>query len=127
MTGMTGRRRGSAAEIVHVAVAAINRHDLAGFLACFDDQYRSEQPRHPERNFTGVERVAANWRSNLDAMADLEWEVLGMVEQGDRVAAEVRWEGTRSNGEHWREQGVILYTVRAGLIVAGRLYVEPVD
>jgi hypothetical protein len=108
-------------------VAAINRRDLARFLTFFDAAYRSEQPLHPERNFSGVERVATNWRANLAAMADLHWELLGLTSQGDVVVAELSWSGTRSNGEIWREQGVILYAVHKAQIVAGRLYMEPVE
>jgi limonene-1,2-epoxide hydrolase len=123
---MPERRVGSPAHVVEAAVEAINRHDLGAFLASFDEGYRSEQPRHPERNFTGVERVAANWRGNLHAMADLHWETLGLHSQGSLVITELRWSSTRANGERWREQGVILYTVREGRIVAGRLYMEPI-
>ena len=30
---------------------AINKHDLDAFVACFDPDYRSEQPAHPAREF----------------------------------------------------------------------------
>ena len=29
---------------------AQNRHDLDAFVACFDSDYRSEQPVHPDRS-----------------------------------------------------------------------------
>ena len=46
---------------------AQNRHDLDAFLACFDSDYRSEQPVHPDRAFTGSEQVRGNGRPFLMA------------------------------------------------------------
>src|SRR5947209_11573753 len=34
-------------------IQALNRHDLDAMVACFAPDFRSEQPIHPERNFTG--------------------------------------------------------------------------
>ena len=34
---------------------AINRHDLEALAACFDPDYRSEFPAHPDRTFGGHE------------------------------------------------------------------------
>jgi hypothetical protein len=39
---------------------AQNGHDLDAFVACFDPQYRSEQPVHPDRAFVGSEQVRSN-------------------------------------------------------------------
>ena len=36
--------------------AAQNAHDLEGMLACFHDDYRSEQPLFPARTFQGSGR-----------------------------------------------------------------------
>ena len=43
--------------------AAINDHDLDAFVACFADDYRSEQPAHPSRSFRGADKVRENWVS----------------------------------------------------------------
>jgi ketosteroid isomerase-like protein len=112
--------------VIESIVEAINTRDLSRFLAHFDERYVSQQPLHRERDFVGVERVETNWRQNLEAMADLRWDVLDLIAAGEMVATELRWSGTRASGERWAQQGVIIYTVRDGLIVAGRLYVEPV-
>ena len=124
---MSDRRAATPSAVVESAVAAINRRDLTAFLARFEADYRSEQPRHPERNFIGLERVKRNWRSNLEAMADLRWDLLNVAVSGDQVMAELVWSGTRVTGERWLEQGVIVYTVRDDRISAGRVYMEPVD
>jgi hypothetical protein len=39
---------------------AQNGH-LDAFVACFDPQYRSEQPVHPDRALVGSEQVRKNW------------------------------------------------------------------
>ena len=41
-------------------VQAMNAHDLEAHVACFRDDYRSEQPAHPARTFTGREQVRQN-------------------------------------------------------------------
>lgn len=46
---------------------AINQHDLEAMLECFDPEYRSEQPRHPNRGFGGKEQVRKNWSRMLDS------------------------------------------------------------
>jgi hypothetical protein len=38
--------------------AAQNQHDLEAFLACFDPNYKCEQPAHPDRAFGGENRSA---------------------------------------------------------------------
>jgi hypothetical protein len=40
---------------------AMNAHDLEAHVACFREDYRSEQPAHPARTFTGREQVRENW------------------------------------------------------------------
>jgi hypothetical protein len=49
------RARGPAvtADVLERSRDAQNRHDLDAFLECFDSGYRSEQPVHPDRAFTG--------------------------------------------------------------------------
>ena len=39
--------------------AAQNAHDLEGMLACFHEDYRSEQPQFPARTFEGIGQVRA--------------------------------------------------------------------
>ena len=56
---------------------AINRHDLEAFVACFAPDYRSEQPAHPGRAFTGSEQVRKNWATFFAGVPDLQAELLG--------------------------------------------------
>jgi hypothetical protein len=41
----------------------MNHHDARAVAAFFADDYRSEQPLHPNRGFGGSEQVLANWTS----------------------------------------------------------------
>ena len=41
------------ADVLERSRDAHSRHDLDAFLDCFDSGYRSEQPVHPDRAFTG--------------------------------------------------------------------------
>lgn len=50
-----------ATEVLERLGDAQNAHDLAAFVVCFDPAYRSEQPVHPHRAFTGREQVRENW------------------------------------------------------------------
>jgi len=41
-------------------ISALNRHDLDAMVACFAPDFRSEQPFHPGRSFTGQAGVRKN-------------------------------------------------------------------
>jgi ketosteroid isomerase-like protein len=102
--------------------AAMNRHDLEAMLECFDPDYRSEQPLHPNRGFGGKEQVRKNWSRMLDSFPDFEVELLGHATSEGTVWSEWRWRATGLN-----MAGVTLLGVRDGRIVWGRLYMEPVE
>jgi ketosteroid isomerase-like protein len=95
---------------------AINRHDLDAFAACFDPDYRSQQPAHPAREFRGRDQVRKNWSTLLQEIPDLE---AGM--------GEWHWHGTRANGERFEMRGVTVMGTCNGRIVWGRLYMEEVE
>jgi hypothetical protein len=102
--------------------AAMNRHDLEAMLECFDPDYRSEQPLHPNRGFGGKEQVHKNWSRMLDSFPDFEVELLGHAYSEGTLWSEWRWSATGLN-----MAGVTLFGVRDGRIVWGRLYMEPVE
>ncbi len=107
--------------------AAQNAHDLEGMLACFDEDYRSEQPQFPARTFQGIDQVRANWSALLDAMPDFRAEVLRSAVDGDVVFVEVHWTGTKVDGTRLEERGVIITGIRDDRIAWGRLYVGDVE
>ena len=106
---------------------AMNRHDLEAFLACFDPDYRSEQPAHPARGFGGREQVRKNWAALFAAVPDFHAELLRAAEQGDTAWTEWHWHGTRRDGSALDIRGVTLFGVRDDRIVWGRLYMEETE
>ena len=50
---------------------AMNRRDLAAFVACFAHDYASEQPAHPHRRFRGATQVERNWAAMFAKAAGL--------------------------------------------------------
>ena len=106
---------------------AQNRHDLDAFLDCFDPAYRSEQPVHPDRAFTGREQVRRNWAAVFDGMPDFQAELLGSAQAGDARWAEWHWHGTRADGTRLEIRGVTILGIQHDRIVWGRLYLEDVD
>ena len=46
--------------------AAMNAHDIEAFVECFEEDYESEQPAHPDRAFRGREHVRRNWSAIFD-------------------------------------------------------------
>ena len=108
-------------------VDAQNAHDLDAMLECFDPAYKSEQPPHPARSFTGTDQVRKNWSALLAAVPDFRADVLRTAATADTVWAESRWSGTKADGSPLEEMIVIILGVAGGRIVWGRLYGEEVE
>jgi hypothetical protein len=106
---------------------AQNRHDLDSFVDCFDPAYRSEQPVHPDRAFTGREQVRRNWAAVFDGVPDFQAELLGSAQAGDAHWAEWYWHGTRVDGTRLEMRGMTIFGIQHDRIVWGRLYLEDVD
>ena len=112
---------------MHRLTAAQNAHDLEGMLACFHEDYRSEQPLFPTRTFQGIDQVRANWSALLDAIPDFRAETLCSAVDGDTVFVEVHWTGTKADGSPLDERGVLITSIRDDRIAWARLYVDEVD
>ncbi len=67
---------------------AKNRHDLETFVGCFSSTYRSGQPCHPKRTFTGNARVRRNWGTGVAAMPDFRADLLQAVQGSDTLWTE---------------------------------------
>jgi ketosteroid isomerase-like protein len=113
--------------LVDRLTAAQNAHDIDAMLACFHEDYRSEQPQFPSRTFQGVEQVRANWSALLDAMPDFHAEALRTAVDGDVIFVEVHWTGTKADGAPLEERGVLILGTRDDRIAWGRLYVGEVE
>jgi ketosteroid isomerase-like protein len=115
------------AEVVERLHHAMNRHDLEAFLACFDRDYRSEQPAHPNRGFGGREQVEKNWSALFEGIPDFHAELVASATEGDTLWSEWHWTGTRANEAPLDIRGVTLFRIENGRIVTGRLYMEEVE
>ena len=113
--------------VLEQLTAAMNRHDLGAFVACFDPDYESEQPAHPDRRFRGRAQVERNWAAMFGGLPDFKAEVLRSTVAGDSVWVEWRWTGTRADGTRLDACGACIFGVRAGRLAWGRLYMEDVD
>jgi hypothetical protein len=106
---------------------AMNQHDLDAFLACFNSDYRSEQPAHPNRGFGGRDQVEKNWTSLFEGIPDFHAELLASSLESDSVWCEWRWTGTRTDGVPLDLRGVTIFGIENDQIVSGRLYMEEVE
>ena len=114
-------------EVIDRLAAAMNAHDLDAAAGFFHEDYRSEQPAHPGRAFTGRGQMRANWEAMFAGIPDFCAEICRSVQDGDTTWTEWRWSGTRSGGQAFAMRGVTLFEVTGGQIVAGRLYLEEVE
>ena len=107
--------------------AAMNAHDIEAFVACFHEDYESEQPAHPDRAFRGRDQVRENWSAIFEGVPDFASELIGAEATGEIEWSEWRWRGTQADGTPLDMAGVIVGGVRDGRLRWARLYVEPVE
>ena len=106
---------------------ALNDHDLDAITTCFDPDYDSEQPAHPDRSFRGREQVRKNWTQILGAVPDLKAELKRWAAHGDEVWTEWEWRGTGRDSGPWVMRGVTIQGLRDDVIAWMRLYMEPIE
>jgi SnoaL-like domain len=114
-------------DILERLLTAQNRHDLEEFVGCFDANYRSEQPVHPDRAFVGSEQVRKNWSAVFEGVPDFRAELLRSTREDEAWWAEWHWCGTHADGTRLDMRGVTIFGVEADRITWGRLYLEDVD
>jgi len=107
--------------------AAMNSHDLEALVACFDEDYESAQPAHPDRAFRGREQVRANWSAIFSGVPDFRAELVRSNAAGDTAWSEWRWVGTQADGDRLDMAGVIVLGVRDDHVAWARLYIEPIE
>jgi ketosteroid isomerase-like protein len=113
--------------VIDRLTAAQNAHDLEAMLACFHEDYRSEQPLFPARTFQGIQQVRANWSALLDGVPDFRAEISRSAVDGDTLFVEIHWTGTKADGTPLDERGVIIMGIRDDRIAWGRLYADEVE
>jgi ketosteroid isomerase-like protein len=113
---MSGAVQDHARAVSERLAQAINAHHLEAQLACFHDDYRSEQPAHPARTFTGRDQVRQNWSKLFESIPDFQAEVLRVAVVGNEEWAEWVWQGTKEDGTPLEERGVSIFGIRDGRI-----------
>jgi ketosteroid isomerase-like protein len=109
-------------------LSAMNGHDLDAFVACFAEDYRSDQPAHPSRTFSGRDKVRDNWAGVFSGVPDFEAELVSFALADDGVEmGEWRWSGTHVDGSPFAMQGVTVLGIADDRIAWGRLYMEVVE
>ena len=106
---------------------AFNAHDIEAFVAMFAPDYDSVQPAHPDRAFTGREKVRENWSAIFDGVPDFRSELVRASTDGETVWTEWHWQGTQAGGAALDMAGVIVMGIRDEQIAWARLYVEPIE
>ena len=106
---------------------ATNSHDAARLASLFAEDYRSVQPLHPGRAFGGRAQVLANWSSVFEGVPDFTAELVAFSVDGETEWGEWDWRGRHRDGSPFAMCGVTILVLRDGLIVEGRLYMEPVE
>ena len=114
-------------EVIERLAVAMNAHDLDAVAGLIHEDYRSEQPAHPGRAFTGRAQMLANWEAMLAGIPDFHAAICRSVQDGATTWTEWRWSGTRSDGQAFEVRGVTLFEVTDDQVVAGRLYMEDVE
>lgn len=113
-------------EVFERMIQDVNRHDLEALVAWFAPGYRSEQPFHPERDFTGPEGVRKNWTFFFATIPDIQIDVLNEIADRDTIWAELHYHGTQVDGKQFVTRGVLLQGVQDDKIAWARLYIEQV-
>jgi limonene-1,2-epoxide hydrolase len=106
---------------------ATNAHDLDALVACFAEDYRNETPAHPQRSFTGRDRVRTNWEQIFAAIPDVHAEVLRVAVDGTTVWSEWEHRGTRPDGSPHVMCGTVIFGVERGVAAWARFYLEPLE
>jgi ketosteroid isomerase-like protein len=106
---------------------AQNAHDAERMAALFAEDYRSVQPVHPNRAFTGRSQVLINWTAVFEGVPDFTARIVSSCVEGEVEWGELDWRGTYTDGSPFAMRGVALLTIRDDLIAGAHLYMELVE
>ena len=71
----------------------MNAHDIDAFVACFHEDYESEQPAHPGPGVRGSDQVHRNWSAIFESTPDFRAELVRVDAAGGAEWSEWRWRG----------------------------------
>jgi ketosteroid isomerase-like protein len=105
---------------------AINSGDPSRVADCFTADFRAELPHHPERSFTGAQRVQANWTAIFARAPHLTAKVVRTAVNGAEIWSEWEITGLDTAGAPVTFAGPVIVTTRDGRINWARFYLDPV-
>ena len=115
-------------DVTNRLFSAMNAHDLDAFVSCFSEDYQSEQPAHPTRNFRGRDKVRENWARVFSGIPDFRAELVSSAVSDDGVEmGEWRWSGKYVDDSAFAMRGVTVLGIAHDRIAWGRLYMEVVE
>lgn len=106
---------------------SINNHDLDALADCFDANYRSDFPAHPDRAFVGRTQMRKNWSQIFSAVPDIQAHLIRSSVEGETIWNEWEWKGNRPDGKQFLQRGVTIQGIANGRIQWARLYLEIVE
>src|SRR5262245_48006611 len=115
--------------LVEKLFSRFSQGDLSGIMELFADDATWRLPGKPELlPVAGVydkQRLEKLFSRMLKQLPDgLKMSVLGLVAEGDKVAAEAESRGDLKNGRQYRQQYHLLFELRDGKIAAVREYLD---
>ena len=120
-------------QLANEAIAAINAHDIDGYVKLLDDSYVGES--EIIGTIHGRDGARQLWTTLLQAFPDMKYDVEQLIASGDHVVARMVMTGTHqgsfagaaptNNQITWR-QCVIVY-IRNGKAVRTRTYADNVS
>src|SRR2546429_5542176 len=105
---------------------AMNAHDLEALVGCFDAEYLSDQPAHPNRAFRSPEGVRKHWSWFFENVPDFQAELVRTAIRGDTEWAEWRWDGAQRGGRAFCVGGGGITGVPKRRVIWAPLHMEPV-
>ncbi|WP_051744697.1 nuclear transport factor 2 family protein [Streptomyces yerevanensis] len=117
----------SGTEILQRMEKAMNAHDLDAFVDCFTEDFVSELPLHPQRNFVGRETVRKNWGGLFAHVPDLVGTVLQSVVDDDQIWSEWEIRGNTQTGMPYLARGAAIHRLRDGKLASVRFYLDNVE
>jgi SnoaL-like domain len=119
----------------------INAHNVDAITSgrhanasCFTNDYKGEQPLHPEiavilqrrGSANGLVQVRENWTGLFAQVPDLRATLVAATIHDDLAWAEWHWQGTRTSESALNLRGVSVAGLRNGIMAWARIYMEPI-
>src|SRR4051812_32615156 len=107
-------------EIVQRVIAAMNAHDMEGWLAYLDPEFAfvDHMAAVAEESGSGIETIRRQAEGWLETFPDFRLGTEEFIDAGDRVVTVTHWQGTGAgSGLPYSQRAAEIFTLRDGKIV----------